>query len=64
MNALVRISARLLAWLEEQHRRWYEGDEARQRHRVEEDARRLGGRVVWEGLQPRASGEISPAAMH
>ncbi len=44
--------ARWAAWLSDQHKRWYRSDEERQRHAVEEDARRLGGHVVWdeEGL--------------
>lgn len=33
--------------LVDRFRRWYDGQEAAQRRAVEEDARRLGGRVVW-----------------
>jgi hypothetical protein len=29
---------------------WYRGSIARQRHGVEEDARRLGGKIVWEDV--------------
>lgn len=29
---------------------WYRGSVARQRHSIEEDARRLGGTVQWEDL--------------
>lgn len=29
---------------------WCRGSIARQRHGVEEDVRRLGGKVVWEDL--------------
>lgn len=38
---------RFVAWAEGLHRAWYLESEAQQRHVVEEDARRLGGRVTW-----------------
>lgn len=41
---------RWFAWLLEQHRHWYRGEEERQRREVEEDARRLGGRVTWDDV--------------
>jgi len=33
------------------HRQWYGDEMRRQRRMVEEDARRLGGRVLWEDAQ-------------
>lgn len=39
--------ARLIAWLEGLHRRWYDEELARNRRSVEETARRFGGRVTW-----------------
>lgn len=46
-SALVR----LFAWIEERHRRWYASQIHAHRHTVEEDARRLGGRVFWDDVQ-------------
>lgn len=38
---------KFLRALIEAYRRWYRDEIARQRHAVEEDARRLNGRVIW-----------------
>lgn len=42
------VIERCVAWFEGLHRAWYLEGEARLRHAVEEDARRLGGRITWE----------------
>lgn len=42
----------LLRSLLERWHRWYRGEIARQRHAVEEDARRLNGRVIWNEENP------------
>lgn len=46
-NPLVRM----LNWLSEAHRSWYRDELVRQRHTIEHDARRLGGRVIWDDIQ-------------
>lgn len=43
--------ARLLEWLTETHRHWYRDELTRQRRTIEEDARRLNGRVIWDDVQ-------------
>lgn len=44
----VKLAAALHRLLESIQQWWWNDEIARQRHLVEEDARRLGGKVMWE----------------
>lgn len=51
----VQTSARapgtFFTWLRELHRSWYNAGHRRERRRIEEDARRFGGKVTWDEMQ-------------
>ena len=49
---------RWLYALVEMWRDWYRSSIARQRHAVEEDARRLNGTVVWNDNRSELTGRI------